>query len=216
MKNKLTAFFEIIIFILLVNNIAQGQDFAGIRGVVKDSSNGETIPFAVVQVVGQNLGASASSSGVFVLKGIPVGTVKIMISAIGYNKSFKNVTLKKGDFKSVPVILSPEPVELAGVVSETDRITSTSLANISVQSIDQKELKTMPIAVEKDIMRTLKVLPGVGTTGDVTGQFFVRGGASDQNLIYCDNMYVYNPFHALGLFSIFNGEIVKSSDVITG
>ena len=213
---KRKSVFLLFFFFLLFSINLFSQEYAGIKGVVKDSSTGETVPYAIIQVVGQNIGSNANGSGIFMLKGIKSGTIKVQVSAIGYQKFIKKINLKPDDFSYIQILLVPELVQLKEVTSESDRTGSTSLANISVQSIDSRELKTMPVAVERDVMKTLKVLPGVNAASDVTGQLFIRGGASDQNLVYCDNLKIANPFHAMGLVGIFNGDIVKSSDVITG
>src|SRR5690606_5160674 len=59
----------------------------------------------------------------------------------------------------------------------------------------------------------LQVLPGVVVTGDQGGQLYVRGGLPVQNKVLLDGMILYNPFHSLGLFSVFDNDIMKSADV---
>lgn len=58
--------------------------------------------------------------------------------------------------------------------------------------------------------------PGVVTTGDQGGQLYVRGGTPIQNKVLLDGMTIYNPFHSIGFFSIFETELVKNVDVYTG
>jgi hypothetical protein len=74
----------------------------------------------------------------------------------------------------------------------------------------------VPVTVHEDLFRSLLILPGIVSTSDVTSQFYVRGGAGDQNLILLDGMRVYNPYHAFGIFSLFDPEIVKSTEVHLG
>lgn len=66
---------------------------------------------------------------------------------------------------------------------------------------------------EPDIAQYLQVLPGVVFTGDQGGQLYIRGGLPVQNKVLLDGLIVYNPFHSIGLFSVFDSEIMKSADV---
>jgi hypothetical protein len=60
------------------------------------------------------------------------------------------------------------------------------------------------------------VLPGVVFTGDQGGQLYIRGGAPIQNKVLLDGMIVYNPFHSIGLFSVFDTDIIRNAEVYTG
>jgi hypothetical protein len=44
----------------------------------------------------------------------------------------------------------------------------------------------------------------------------VRGGTPIQNKVLLDGMTIYNPFHSIGFFSIFETELVKNVDIYTG
>lgn len=58
---------------------------------------------------------------------------------------------------------------------------------------------------EPDLMRqgALQAWVQTGSPDVGSGGLHVRGGNADQNLILLDDVPVYNPGHALGLFSIF-------------
>ena len=53
-------------------------------------------------------------------------------------------------------------------------------------------------------------------TGDQGGQIYIRGGAPIQNKILLDGIIIYNPFHSIGLFSVFETDILKNVDIYTG
>jgi len=44
----------------------------------------------------------------------------------------------------------------------------------------------------------------------------IRGGSADQNLILLDGAPVYNSGHALGLFSVFNSDVIKNAKLLKG
>ena len=89
--------------------------------------------------------------------------------------------------------------------------------DVSKIRLDKKSLERIPsYGAESDVMNGLAVTPGVVTTGDQGGQLYVRGGTPIQNKILLDGMTIYNPFHSIGFYSIFETELVKNVDIYTG
>jgi hypothetical protein len=192
------------------------QETGTIKGIIRDSANGEPVPFANVQIMGSKLGTSANSNGFYVIRNISFGKKTVLVTAVGYGRLVKTVNIISEDPILLNLFLNPDLIELKPVTKTAERVKDIYETNISVMSITQEDLKLLPIAVEKDIFRAIKTTAGISSTGDVTSQFYVRGGSGDQNLILFDNMLVYNPYHAFGLFSIFNTEAIKVSEVMTG
>jgi len=88
--------------------------------------------------------------------------------------------------------------------------------NTSIHVLDQREMKLVPVTIQEDVFRSIQVLPGIVSTSDVNSHFYVRGGGGDQNLILLDGMKIFNPFHAFGIFSVFDPDIIKTTEVFTG
>ena len=89
--------------------------------------------------------------------------------------------------------------------------------NKLVNKIISKSLKRLPsIGGDPDIAQYLQVLPGVVFTGDQGGQLYIRGGAPIHNVVLLDGMILYNAFHSIGLFSVFDTDVIKTADVYTG
>jgi hypothetical protein len=88
---------------------------------------------------------------------------------------------------------------------------------IGTLKYNKEGLERIPVhGGENDIVGAISVTPGVITTGDQGGQLYVRGGTPIQNKVLLDGMTIYNPFHSIGFFSIFETELVKNVDVYTG
>ena len=67
------------------------------------------------------------------------------------------------------------------------------------------ELNTLPRFLgETDALRTMKLMPGVLTTGELNSGFYVRGSESSHNQILLNGAPIYNAMHMLGFFSVFN------------
>ncbi|MCC6448583.1 MAG: TonB-dependent receptor plug domain-containing protein, partial [Chitinophagaceae bacterium] len=52
--------------------------------------------------------------------------------------------------------------------------------------------------------------------GDQGGQLYIRGGSPIQNKILLDGMTIYNPFHSIGLYSVFETDAIRNADVMSG
>jgi hypothetical protein len=193
--------------------IAQGVD---IRGVVADSASGEKIPFANVVIVNTNRGVASNLQGFYLITNVPPGRYEISASSIGYQTRVRAVTVRIGEPVVVNIRLPSKPVEFSEViVTDVARRQLTEIQT-SVHVMEQRDLHAVPTAAQEDVFRSIRILPGIVSTSDVNSQFYVRGGAGDQNLILLDGMRIYNPYHAFGIFSIFDADIIKTTEVYTG
>lgn len=200
-------------FLLLPLTVA-AQRF-DIRGTVSDSITGEKIPYANIRIIPLNRGAAANASGFYLLPNIPPGIHLVTTSAIGYRTLVRRVTVEQSSL-TLNLALAPTSIELEEVVVSAEQEREVTKINTSIHVMRQEELRLAPVAVQQDIFHAFQILPGVVTTSDVSAKFFVRGGAGDQNLVMLDGMRIYGPFHALGIFSIFDPDVVSSVEVHTG
>jgi outer membrane receptor protein involved in Fe transport len=101
------------------------------------------------------------------------------------------------------------------VISAKDNDITQTLPGM--QKISINEIKNVPVLFgEKDVLKTIQLLPGIKSAGEGSSGFFVRGGAADQNLILLDEATVYNASHLLGFFSTFNSDAIKDVSVYKG
>ncbi len=90
-------------------------------------------------------------------------------------------------------------VEIVGTPSHF-RILDTRAE--SRQFLSREEVSQMP-HIADDLYRAVKRLPGA-SGGDVSAQFNVRGGATDEMLVILDGMEIYEPFHLKDFQNIFS------------
>ncbi len=114
------------------------------------------------------------------------------------------------------MLLSPAVTETREViVTAKNPAENTESAKTGIVELSGKEIKKLPSLMgEADLIRALNYSPGVQGASDGNSGFYVRGGNVDQNLILLDNAVVYNPSHVLGLFSVFNSDIVSNATLI--
>ena len=88
---------------------------------------------------------------------------------------------------------------------------------MGAERLELSRLARVPsFAGERDIIKSITLLPGVHSEGDGGGGFEVRGGNATQNLIMLDGMTLYNPSHVMGIFSTFNDNAVNSATLFKG
>ncbi|GJQ20449.1 MAG: TonB-dependent receptor [Bacteroidia bacterium] len=206
---------SLLFFLLLVPGLAfsQGVD---IRGIITDSTTAEKLPFANVVLAGTNKGAASNINGFYLIPNVPPGEYTISASSVGYERKQQRVFVGLTGPVIVNLSLVPTTVEMAEVVVTESGKRELKEINTSVHILDQKDIKIVPVTVQEDVFRSITILPGIVSTSDVNSHFYVRGGGGDQNLILLDGMKIYNPFHAFGIFSIFDSDIIKTTEVYTG
>lgn len=187
-----------------------------ISGTIKDKTNGETLIGAnIFPLELPGMGASCNEYGFYSLT-LPEGEYHIVYSFISYKSDTAfiklNANIKSDRFLSEKALATEEVVVSATRVN--DNITNTE---IGVEKLDMKGAEKLPVMFgEKDVLKTIQLLPGVKSAGEGNSGFFVRGGSADQNLILLDEAPVYNASHLLGFFSTFNNDALKDVTVIKG
>ncbi|MCF8255033.1 MAG: TonB-dependent receptor [Bacteroidia bacterium] len=203
-----------IFFLFSFSIVAQTGE---IRGFVYDKETGEPIIFTNVIIKELMLGKSTDANGFYSLSKVKPGTYTLMCFSLGYDTTFAKINLAQGRIVTQNLYLVSKKFELNTIEIKADRQKVKENVNISTNVITQKELKQLPtFGGEPDLVQYLQVLPGVNFSGDQGGQLYVRGGPPVMNKVMIDGMIIYNPFHSIGLFSVFDADIIRNADVSTG
>lgn len=209
--------FKIILFVLLLNVIPVFAASTGtLRGFVTDSANGEAIAYANIVIKGVNKGAPSDIRGYYFIPKIPAGVQTVVISIVGYQTKEVKTKIVGDEITQLDVKLKPTSIEITGLSIYGKKAARENETDLGLQKISIREIQMRPSGIESDIFRALKSAPGVSSTGDVTSRYYVRGGGSDQNLILLNGATVYNPFHALGIFSVIDPEMISMMEFYKG
>ncbi|WP_276132046.1 TonB-dependent receptor [Polluticoccus soli] len=185
-----------------------------IKGFVYDRSSGEPMIFTNVVLMDTKFAAQTDVNGYFSFTQIPEGTYTLFTTVIGYDTSKISVTVKPGDLINKKIFLNRGQRVLKGVEISARKIEKTTQINAGTTTVTPREIKLMPSAGgEPDIAQYLQVVPGVIFTGDQGGQLYIRGGAPSQTGILLDGVTIYNPFHQIGLFSVFETDAIRNVDI---
>ena len=186
-----------------------------LSGYLEDLETGESLIGANVLIKELNIGCSTNNYGFFSLT-IPKGEYTIICSYIGYDNINRKIIINKD--KSEKFKLSPSSFQIDEVTISTKKedynIKSSDLGNVE---LEVKKLEKLPVLMgEKDILKTLQLLPGVQSGSEGSSGFYVRGGGPDQNLILLDEGTIYNASHLFGFFSVFNSDAINDINLIKG
>ena len=208
-------YFLLISFLFFV--VSSFSQTGTIRGFVSDKNTGESIMFCNVTIDGTSHGSQTDLNGMYTLSKIPVGEHKITVTFIGYKKLTQDISLNKGQILTLKFELESSTVNIGEVEISAERQEMKTDVKAASIKITNEDLNLVPtIGGEADLAQYMQIIPGVIFTGDQGGQLYIRGGSPVQNKVLLDGMTIYSPFHSIGLFSVFDADIIKTTDVYTG
>jgi hypothetical protein len=201
--------FLLLLFAIPLSAQAYGQDFCLINGYVTDAQTGEVCSGAYIRIGNET--AITNNYGYYSMK-VSRGKHLIYASYVGYSPYVKEVDFKEDLY--LPITLE-SGIELEEVtVRANSRIESRGLGNMRINL--SQVYHTPMLLGERDIIKSMQLLPGVSSGTEASSNLVIRGGGNDQTLFMMDDVPVYNQNHAYGFISIFNSDAVLSADLYKG
>lgn len=192
-------------------NAQKGQ----IRGKVSNEKGEPMVGAEVVIMEPEVIGAYTNEEGLFDLSKVNPGTYKVQTYYIGYDTVTQIVNVEPGKNYTLALVLHEAYYEVDDVVISEQKVGKIQKTEVktAITEITPEQIKIIPSLGNADLAQYLQVLPGVVFTGDQGGQLYIRGGTPIQNMVLLDGMVIYSPFHSLGLFSVFDVDCIRSTDV---
>lgn len=202
----------ITLLAVLLTVTAAGQKRVTVSGYVREAGSRE--PLVGAAVVSGRQGSAANGSGFYSFS-LESGAHTLTCSYLGYHTATLEVLLTTDTI--VNILLEPSAAEIRGVVVTGNTADVPVAQRFGRLDVNMAQLKYMPLfAGEQDIFKYFQLLPGVTGGREGSSEINIRGGSSDQTLILLDDVPVYNPNHALGFLSIFNGNTLGSAELYKG
>ncbi len=198
-------------------NVAPSRKDFKASGVVKDGKTGETLPFADVILQGTTNGVATNVDGYFTFFNVPSDTVILLVNYLGYQTATYRIT-PDTDVNNIEISMEDFGLQLEEVIvkaTKEEQMLSAS-TGISRIGLSPAALAKLPSYGEKDIFRSLQLLPGISGSNESSSGLYVRGGTPDQNLVLFDGFTVYHVDHLFGFFSAFNANAVKDVQLYKG
>ncbi|HEY1024634.1 MAG TPA: TonB-dependent receptor [Sphingobacteriaceae bacterium] len=204
-----------VVAFLLVHVAGWAQEKVNLKGIVKDAATGEALIGATVIEQQSHTGTSTKVDGSFQLA-LQKGQIVLVVKYLGYKTGMLRLNLQTDWFADI--VLETEAGALNEVVvSDLKKNENVMRSDVSLEKLNQATIKAMPALLgEVDVIRSVQMLPGVISPGEGATGFSVRGGGIDQNLILLDGAPIYNSSHLMGMFSVFNPDVVKEVTLLKG
>lgn len=195
--------------------MASGSKTAVLRGKITNPATGENLLGATIYSQTMDIGTVTNDSGRYALI-LPVGEHRIAFRSVGLEEKMKivflytdgilDIGLEDRSFSLEEIVVKAKPSD--------QNIVDVRSGVVSLSTDDIRELPTL--LGELDVLKNLASLPGVSTIGEGAGGINVRGGKIDQNLVLFGNAQLFNTSHALGLFSVFNPDVIENFTLYKG
>lgn len=187
-----------------------------VSGVVSDPKTGELlVGVSVVPDKKTSYGTITDVNGKYTLH-IPQGEYSIAVSYMGYVS--RKIKIDITESQTLDIEMEQSAVQLDEVVVTTKRAdAAVTDPQTGVTQMEVQQLNKLPVLMgERDVIKSLELLPGVKSAGEGSSGFFVRGGTADQNMVMLDNVSMYNASHLLGFFSTFNSDVLRDVSLYKG
>lgn len=205
--------FIIFIFYIQISFAQKGT----IRGFVYDKETGEPVLFTNVFLKGTVYSASTDVNGYYTINNIPPGNYTITVTYLGYDSLQIPVSVNGADLITKQLYIRKGVINIKTVDISAEKDQTRTEVRTSVTKVTPRDINMIPsVGGEPDLAQYMQVLPGVVFSGDQGGQLYIRGGTPVMNKVMLDGMVIYNPFHSIGLFSVFDTDIIKNANVFTG
>jgi hypothetical protein len=189
----------------------------------------EPAPAGLMVASGRGIFAAGRSvetgaDGAYVFEEVSPGPYRLRIDRLGYRASTIEVEVRRPVEARVSVGLELEPVPLEPVLVEEE--SSPSFVRVrggpsepeAARRVFERERQSVFLtgdarAVtyadvidgvtlgETDVFRALQRFPGVATRDDYTAELWTRGAPWSQTRVTFDGLPLFNPVHAVGVFS---------------
>ena len=186
---------------------------AKLKGKILDGKNSEPLAGAVIFHPQTGIGTTTNASGNYELD-LPTGDHTLQVSFMGYevlNQKIKLIESGRADFELFEETHNLEEVTVTGDG------TKASKAQMSMIKVNSRIMKELPVMMgEADIIKSVIMMPGIQSVGEMSSGFNVRGGNTDQNLVLMDGAPVFNTSHMFGFFSMINPDAVQDVTLFKG
>jgi outer membrane cobalamin receptor len=187
-----------------------------LRGTVKEQG-GENLPAAFLFLQPDSLTLTTSISSLFSIPTKP-GFKTLRVSYVGYQTTTLSFFLKRDTSLTIP--LTPIINQLHEVVVKGERYSQRDIVESTrsgTHLLSKDDIESIPVlGGEADVIKTLQLLPGTLRGVEGSSDYFVRGGAADQNLVLLDDVPIYNTSHLFGFVSVFNPDVIEKVESING
>jgi hypothetical protein len=210
-KQNNLLFLLVALFVLGSSKLLVGQEYS-LTLNVSDQETKEPLNGVTVLITPCNCGGITNASGIF-SKRLKEGIYQLSIEYLGYGTQLLNVDLDKSETFVVSMLVEEEQLSEVVLLAQK-RNQNVESPQMGVLELNVRDLIKVPTALgEFDVLKSITLMAGVNSSGDISNGVSIRGGSLDQNLLLYDGAPVFNPTHLFGLFSVFTPDVISGVDI---
>ncbi|HXY69645.1 MAG TPA: TonB-dependent receptor [Gemmatimonadales bacterium] len=216
-----------------------GQPLAGAVAVLEAVGGTTLVARQGLSQFARALTAVTNDSGTYRFSGLPEGSYRLLVRALGYHPAQVTIDLARGGPFRLSVGLVVNPIRLEAIETRSptadpygrlrDAAEERSRGSLDAEAWRREHYIEGDAAVlthgsviealtlgESDLFRALQRLPGVSARDDYTAAVWTRGAPWSQTRVYFDGLPLFNPVHAVGLFAGVNPDAVGVTAFLPG
>ena len=191
----------------------QLQKRAKLRGRVFDGKTGDPLAGAVVYNLESKTGVATDSKGKYTIE-MPTGEMNLRVSFMNFENRNAKIQLIQDGEADFEIFEKSRTIEEVTILGESRKASKSQMSLIKMSALTISEL---PVLMgEADLMKSMVMMPGVQSVGEMSSGFNVRGGNTDQNLVLVDGAPLFNTTHLFGFFSMINQDAVADVTLFKG
>lgn len=207
--------------LLSLGQVSVWGQIASLSGTVADKVNNEPLAFANIVIQGTQTIATTDDNGFYEFHDLAPGLYNLEVSYVGYEsrieyeiQTYRNKTIHHD------IRLSPSSKQLGEVTISTNR-SSEDVSVSSIHNVGFNEIIRTP-GGNRDVSKTLQLMPGVASIDGFRNDIIIRGGASFENSFYIDGIKVPSINHFTtqgtggGVWGLINADAIAGVDLYTG
>lgn len=178
----------------------------------------QPVKYANVVLEGSKYGAAADTGGVFVLKHVPAGTYKVLVTAIGYGKAGKTITINKGDTTFLSFDLASNnstlnEVVISGTMKEVSKLESP----VPVEVYSAKFFKSNPTPSIFDALQNVNgVRPQLNCNVCNTGDIHINGLEGPYTMVLIDGKPIVSGLSSVYGLSGIPQNLIERVEIVKG
>ena len=186
---------------------------AKVSGRVLEGKTMEPLSGAIVFSPESKTGVATDAHGRYTIE-MPTGDGHLEISFLSFEKQIQKIRLIQDGNADFELFEQTHSISEVTVVSESSKGSKAQMSMVKMNAIMIREL---PVLMgEADLIKSLVLMPGVQSVGEMSSGFNVRGGNTDQNLVLLNGAPVFNTSHMFGFFSMINPDNVEDVTLFMG
>lgn len=216
------------VFTFLISLSLTAQNFTQtVRGQVVDKISQTSLPGATLIIINSNplIGTTTDIDGNFKLNNVPVGSISLKISFVGYKERLlPNISVNAGKEVVLNIPIEEDILQMEEIVVTPDIEKNKPLnemAVVSARTFSVEETRKFSAAFN-DPARTVVSYAGVVSPEDGNNAISIRGNSPYGLLWRMEGVDIPNPNHFAnvgtsgGGISILSSQLLTNSDFMTG